>query len=557
MVLETVGIGLVVPTMAVLSEGNAATKYPLVAKAFTFFNAQTSEEMATVAMIVLAAIFTVKTAFMALLAWRQSRFAYSVQAALSDRLFIGYLRQPYTFHLQHNSGRLIQVIAGETSIFVQAALGSGLILMTEAFVVVGVSALLVVMEPVGALAIAAILGSAVFTFGWFTRHPVRRWGEQRALHDGSRLMHLQQGLGGAKEVKLMGREQEFAAQYQLHSAASARANARAAAMQALPRLWLELLAVLGLAAVVIIMLARGRALSAIVPLLALFGAAAFRLMPSVNRILAAVQNVRYSRTVVVSLYNEVRGIEAIPPAKRGDRLPFRDELKLEDVSFRYAGTRAPALRSVTLSIPRGSSTGIIGSSGAGKSTIVDIILGLLQPSSGKVLVDGIDIHSNVRGWQDRVGYVPQTIYLTDDTLRRNVAFGLPDADIDEDAIRRAIRAAQLDAFVDEQPEGLETVVGERGVRLSGGQRQRIGIARALYHDPDVLVLDEATSALDSATEKGIIESVRALQGEKTVIVIAHRLSTVAYCDRLYRVERGRLVDEGETQAVLQNVQTAS
>ena len=237
--------------------------------------------------------------------------------------------------------------------------------------------------------------------------------------------------------------------------------------------------------------------------------------------------------------------------------PFCAALGLNQVTYTYPGAAEPALKDISLTIKHGESVGFIGASGAGKSTLVDILLGLLTPNSGEVRVDGKNIQANLRNWQDQIGYVPQSIFLTDDTLRRNVAFGLPESQIDDTAITRAIQAAQLEEFVTSLPDGLETLVGERGIRLSGGQRQRIGIARALYHDPAVLVLDEATSALDIATEDGVMQAVTALQGSKTIIIVAHRLSTVTHCDRLYRLERGVVVAEGVSTEILSAKKTGS
>jgi ABC-type multidrug transport system fused ATPase/permease subunit len=251
----------------------------------------------------------------------------------------------------------------------------------------------------------------------------------------------------------------------------------------------------------------------------------------------------FSRAIIRSVRDDF-ALAAPDPLATVRRAPFTTGLELRGVTFRYPTAPRPSLEEVSLVVRRGEAVGFVGPSGAGKSTLVDVILGLFVPDSGTVLVDGEDVHANLRNWQDQVGYVPQAIYLTDDTLRRNVAFGLADRRIHEAAVRRAIRLAQLEEFVDSLPAGLDTVVGERGVRLSGGQRQRIGIARALYHDPSVLVLDEATSSLDTPTEHGVMQSVQALQGTKTVIIVAHRLSTVEYCDRLYRIEAGRLTEQG-------------
>jgi ABC-type multidrug transport system fused ATPase/permease subunit len=250
------------------------------------------------------------------------------------------------------------------------------------------------------------------------------------------------------------------------------------------------------------------------------------------------------------VHAQLKLLADLPRPQQGKPISFERTIELDNITFRYSSTERRAVKGVSLEIPKGATVGFIGSSGSGKSTLVDILLGLLSPESGAVKVDGVDIQKNLRSWQDKIGYVPQSIYLTDDTLRRNIAFGLPNEGIDEEAVQRAVRASQLDQFINELPEGLDTVVGERGVRLSGGQRQRIGIARALYHDPAVLVLDEATSALDVATESGVMAAIRNLRHEKTIIIVAHRLSTVEYCDRLYRFSDGRIVKEGSANEVL-------
>jgi len=287
----------------------------------------------------------------------------------------------------------------------------------------------------------------------------------------------------------------------------------------------------------------------------LFAAAAFRLIPSVNRILAAMQSLRFSRPVIDTLHEELKlgplNPDGLPAKGAGStRRAFQSEMRLSGISYSYQGAAGAALDDMSLVIRQGEFVGFIGPSGSGKSTLVDVILGLLTPDAGQVMVDGQNIQQDLRAWQDQIGYVPQTIFLTDDTLRRNVAFGLREIQIDELAVHRAIKDAQLEEFVAGLPDGLETIVGERGIRLSGGQRQRIGIARALYHDPAVLVLDEATSALDTETEKGVMQAVMALQHNKTILVVAHRLSTVAHCDRLYRLEHGSVADEGTPLEVL-------
>jgi ABC-type multidrug transport system fused ATPase/permease subunit len=315
-------------------------------------------------------------------------------------------------------------------------------------------------------------------------------------------------------------------------------------------MWCELLAVVALCLLTAVMLWQGKPLQSFVPSLGLFATAAFRLLPSVNRLAVSLQQIRWAKTLTDCLHDEL-ALPIVEPAEgRGAALPFRTAIELDHVSFCYPGCEKPAIADITLSIPHGSSVGIVGGSGAGKSTLVDVILGLLPPTEGRVSVDGENIHENVRAWQNLVGYVPQNIYLSDDTIRRNIAFGLDDEFVDDDAISRTLRAAQLESFIATLSLGLETPIGERGVRLSGGQRQRIGIARALYYDPVVLVLDEATSALDMDTEREVMNAVESLHGQKTIVIVAHRMSTVAHCDIVFRIENGRLVWSGTLSDVL-------
>lgn len=550
--LETLGIGLVIPALALITQGDMLDEYPVLAPWLKVLGHPSHQQMVIGGMLTLVAAFAIKAVFLGFLAWWQARFVFELRASLSQRLFAGYLRQPYCFHLQNNSALLIRntitQVADITNVIQKIT-----VLITEILVLLGISALLLIVEPLGALVVVSALGLAGWFFNRLTRSHVQRWGKALQYHDGLRIQHLQQGLGGAKDVKLLGRESDFLAQYWAHNIGSARIGLRQDALGALPRLWLELLAVTGLATLVLVMVWQGKPLDTLLPTLGLFAAAAFRLMPSSNRVIGAVQGIHYSLPVIDNMLNEFRLFEATKPPQSGRHLPFNNTLTLDRICFQYPSAESPALQGISLAIPHGSSVGFIGGSGAGKSTLVDIILGLLTPDSGTIEIDGVDMQSNLRGWQEQIGYVPQAIFLTDDTLRRNVAFGLPNEQIDEAAVLRAIQAAQLEQFTKDLPQGLDTLVGERGIRLSGGQRQRIGIARALYHDPSVLVLDEATSSLDSITESGVMDAVRALQGKKTLIIVAHRLSTVEHCDRLFRLEQGRVVEEGETTVVLRSV----
>ena len=548
MSLETLGAGLVFPAVAILTRSYSLSNDPTLHMVLRMFGNPSKHALVIAGMLGLVAVYLVKVLFLASLAWRENCFLSDVQVQLSQRLLTIYMRQPYAFHLKRNSAQLIRNVTREVNIFASHAIRACMVLFTEGLVLLGLCSLLLFVEPLSALIAVSVLGIAAFGFNRLTSGRVRRWGRARQIHDGLRLQHLQQGLGGVKDVKFLGREADFLEQYRLHNAQSARVERNLNTLQQLPRLWLELLAISGIAMLVLSMLAQGHALDALLPTLGLFAAATFRIMPSASRLFNAAQSLRYSLPVIDTLHAELELAPPEPISTRAPIAPFLASLELKNVTYTYPGADTAALKDASIVIRCGESVGFIGGSGAGKSTLVDILLGLLAPDGGEVLVDGDDIRSKLRSWQDQIGYVPQSIFLTDDTLIRNVAFGLPVAQIEVDAVWRAVRAAQLEEFVSSLPQGLDTVVGERGIRLSGGQRQRIGIARALYHDPAMLVLDEATSSLDSATEREVMQAVRALWGIKTIIIVAHRFSTVRHCDRFYRLAQGGIVQEGTPAA---------
>ncbi|MEE3202998.1 MAG: ABC transporter ATP-binding protein [Acidobacteriota bacterium] len=553
--LEMLGVGLVIPAVTLLLQADLSETYPPLAAMLEVLGQPTQVQLIAGGMLLLVCVYLVKALFLGFLAWYQNDFAFGVQRHISSELFATYLYQPYAFHLQRNSAQLIRNAVNEVHKLWFLILNPTLVVLGEGLVLIGVTCLLFIVEPVGALIVVLVLGCAAWGFHLYTRGRLLRLGIARQHHDGQRIQELQQGLGGVKEAKLLGRESGFLAKYEEHNAESARIEQFQATLQLLPRLWIELLAVTGLATLIITMLAQGQQAATIVPTLGLFAAAAFRLMPSAYRVLGAVQNLPYGMPVIKILREELKLTPELPinvEATFDSRVSnsFKNDIELVNVDYMYPSSSEPALTGLNISIRKGELIGFVGPSGSGKSTLVDIVLGLLTPTSGEVQVDKENIQADLRSWQDQIGYVPQSVYLTDDTLRNNVAFGIPPVRIDEGALNRAIQAAQLDTFVVSQPDGLDTVVGERGVRLSGGQLQRIGIARALYHDPSVLVLDEATSALDTLTEKGVMNSVEALQGSKTLLIVAHRLSTVKHCSRLYQLDRGRVIAEGTPARLL-------
>ena len=538
-VLETLSLGLVVPVVGLLTRPNYIQNFPRINELLGY---PTEHQFVIGMMFALVLVYIAKSFFLIWSAWVQRGYSASVTTRIGRQLFRSYLYQPYAFHLQRNSAVLIRN-SQNSGLVMTGIIDPILVISSDILVTGGLLVLLIKLEPIGSIATISIFGLTSWIFRKFTNSRIKTWGEIQNFHKRMLLQHLQQGFGGVKDVKILGTEEYFASQYGENLLKNSEVVRRFSIAQTLPRFGLEILTIIGLAVLVSTMVLLDSELPEILPVLGLFGAAAFRLLPAVNRLISNFQIINVSRPQVNEVFEDLDLPDQLNH-KNSDRSTLTSAISIVDISFSYAESLKNVVSGVSVKIGRGEAVGLIGSSGSGKSTLVDILLGLLEPNSGKVLVDGSDIHDDLRGWQDQIGYVPQSIFLTDDTLRRNVAFGLPKDKIDDDAVRSAIRSAQLEEFVASLPDGMETVVGERGVRLSGGQRQRIGIARALYNNPDVLVLDEATSSLDTETEHGVMQAVQALQGDKTVIIVAHRLSTVEYCDRLYRLENAQIVDEG-------------
>lgn len=548
--VELVSVGIIVPVFAIIGDIHFISKYPRVWKLLGDPNYSI---IVISTMVILFGIYLFKALFLSFSAFKQSKFIYSLSARISSKLFSIYLRQPYEFHLRQNSAQLIRNTTTDV-VMMSTALQALIVIITETTVLLGLFLLLIFVEPFGAVISLSVLIFSAGGFYLLTKTRITKWGKANHYHAGKRFQHLQQGFGASKDTLIFGRTEEFIQQFNFHNFKMALFNERQYTMSQLPKLFIESLAIMGLVIIVIAKILIDNDISSLLPILALFATAAFRLMPSVNRVLGSIQAVQYGLPSIETVYDEINKLtEFQQTSSLGMEIAFKKKLSFEKVSFKFASVPDLVLREVSLSIYIGESIGIIGGSGAGKSTFIDLLLGLLKPIAGDVLVDGVNIQNNLRSWQNQIGYVPQTIYLTDDSLKKNIAFGLSDEAINDEAITKAVYAAQLDGFIKSLPEGLDTEVGERGVRLSGGQRQRIGIARALYHDPKILVLDESTSALDNKTEAEVMESIKALQGEKTIIIVAHRLTTIKHCDRIFRFENGEVVDSGNTKDILSKV----
>jgi ABC-type multidrug transport system fused ATPase/permease subunit len=540
--VEAFGIGLVIPVMTTMSKASPGNSGSVLQPLFNFFDIQSVGTMVGVAVLSIVVAFMVKNAYQLFFSWYVSKFSNFSSQQLSSMLFRSFLRRPYTFHLQRNSSELLNTVQQEVGMtlgIVTSTTG----LLKEILLGGSVAVLMFITEPVAAASTLVILifGSILYTK--VTKPRIAYFGQQRQRIQAPLMRYLLQGFGGVKDIQVLGRSEDFASQYEKQNVVVQDAGLRYSLVRQIGPMWTELLAMSGLTVVVWVMVWQGRAPDRIIPLLGLFVIATWRFVPSINNVISLVNGLSYSKPAVESLYNEFEYIRKQNEIVKTQAV-FTDKIEMRNLTFSYANTLAPSLRDVSIVVRKGETVGFIGPSGAGKSTLVDVILGLLPPSSGELLVDGINMHEHNIEWQSTIGYVAQAIYLTDDTIRRNVAFGIAENEIDDVALERALKSAQLWEFVQGLPDKTHSIVGERGIRVSGGQRQRIGIARALYHEPQVLVLDEATSSLDIETETEVMSAIRALQGFKTILIVAHRLSTVQHCDRVYKIEDATIVGEG-------------
>lgn len=551
MLFEMVGVGLMVPAIGLMTRPDWHESSRVISALAAPFGDMSQGDFIMIGLAMLVVVYAVKSVYMSLMIGYQCRFVYRVQAELSTRLLARYMSQPWTFHLRRNSAELIRNAQGEVESFF-FVLMAVVNLITDAIVAAGLIVFLFAAEPSGSLAITLIFLAAGLAFGRILKHRTERWGALRQRHEVARLKVLQESIGAFRELLLLGRTTGFIERYGAETRALASVQTKHGIAQQLPRVLLELLGVSALAGVVWLLLRQGRSSAEALPAVAMFAAASARLLPAFTRIIASLQMIRWGRPIVRTLQAEI-ATPAVPERRQEVDMigPFRT-LSLENVSFTYPEAATPSVKDISLELKSGSTTGIVGPSGSGKSTLLDVILGLLPPSAGVVLVNGLDVSAGTRAWHRQIGYVPQTIYLSDDSLRSNIAFGVSAEDVDESSVLRAVKDAQLEDLVASLPSGLDTSVGERGVRLSGGQRQRIGIARALYLDPPVLVLDEATSALDADTERDIMTTIGLLHGTKTIVIVAHRLSTVEGCDEIIRIEAGRIVARGSPDLVLRS-----
>ena len=534
-VFETIGVAAIVPLIAVLTDENFLDKYQWVSFLYGYIGVESQYWIVFFTLLAVAILYLIKNIYLSYLIYLKIRYILNVRLKLSLKLFEGYLNKPYTFHMQKNTAQLIQAITRESDNYAANVLLPLLTLFGELFVIVGLIVLLTVMVSITTLLVLLVFLIVAFFVYKSTQHRMKRWGIVRQENEIKKLKEIQQGLNGISGFDRSGKA----------------ALQKGMVVRELPRLIFEIVALFCLLVVVFATIDSGNADQALTTL-ALFSVATIRLLPSFSKIISALHSLRYFSSAVYLLSKDLREVKDTVNTDKvinNSNFHFNDKIKVNSLDYSYPGSINKSLSKINIEIKSGQLVGIIGSSGAGKSTLVDLIIGLLPPADGSICVDGHNINENISGWQKHIGYVPQEIYLIDDTLKKNIAFGVPNEQIDESALWNAIKLAQLSTFIETQPDKLETVVGEHGVRMSGGQRQRVGIARALYNNPSIIVFDEATSALDSKTEASIMNAVTELKGKITIIMIAHRLTSLASCDVIFSLENGELVHEGSYESI--------
>ncbi len=550
--LETAGVGLILPFVSLIDNPDLIQENATLASIYAAVGSPEINVFLFWLTIGLAGFFVFKNLYMSMLSYVRNRYVFYRYPQIGTRLFEAYMHTPYSVHTQRNSAKLLRNLTGDQENLANRLFGSLLVLISEGFVILSILLFLLVVTPIISISVFLFFGISAGIFFLFVRGRLSRFSENRQKNSADMILQINQGLGGLKLTRILGREQFFVRKYEENALKYFNNHTWIMFLLDLPRYYIEGMALLILLIIVAVSIitSTGDNTASIIPVLSLFAAAAFRLLPSAFRCLASMNRIRSIDPILNTIYGDLTTLEPhVQDNKSQDErfvkpTAMEEHIVLNNISYTYPEADGPALDGVSIEVPKGASIGLVGSSGAGKTTLVDVVLGLLEVESGEILVDGKNIYDDLRSWQRRLGYIPQSIYLSDDSLRNNVAFGVDEDDIKEEQVQRAIKAAQLEEFVKTLPEGLDTVVGENGVRLSGGQRQRIGIARSLYHDPEILIMDEATAALDNRTETEVMKSFSDLSGRKTLIIIAHRLSTVENCDRLYFMKNGQVVDSG-------------
>lgn len=553
-VLETLGVSMILPVMSVVMEENAVQKHAYLQVICDLFHIayDDTRTLMILVMVGLIVIFAVKNVFLFFQQKVQLKFVYTNQFATSRRMMINFMERPYEYYLNADTSVIQRSITSDVNNMYGLIL-SLLQLVSEGIVFVCLIAVSLVSDVMMSITVALLLVVVLAIIKWVLKPIMRKAGEENQDYYSGLYKWIDQSVMGIKEIKIANKENYFINEYAKCGEGYVNAVQRYNLYNATPRLLIETVALAGMIFYMMIQLLSGVQVTAILPQLTLLALVAMRLIPCANRINNHLTSISYFEPFFMgvsdNLQEEIRdesidyNAASYQKKVKVQKLEIRHNIQLKDIVYKYPNTETLIFDRANMEIPIGKSVGIVGTSGAGKTTIVDILLGLLQIQSGEILADGVEVRKHYQSFLKDIGYIPQTIFMIDSTIRKNVAFGVADEDIDDAKVWRALQEAQLDEFVRGLPDGLDTSIGERGIRISGGQRQRIGIARALFEDPEVLVLDEATSALDNETEAAIMESINMLHGKKTLIIIAHRLQTIEKCDMVYRVEKGQVTIE--------------
>ena len=545
--MELLGVSVFLPFIQVLMEPERVQSEVSLRHVYEMFHFQSTDQFLIALGGMICIVYILKNSYLTIMQNAMLKFSYTTRMQLATKLLSTYMAEPYTFHLNRNISELQRSLQYDTGQFMQL-INASLQVLAEIAVVMCLGVYLFYTSPTISI---VILGLIVVCVGFFTllsRKYSRRIGKQNEAYNAQLYQWINQSLGGIKEVKVLNRESFFVDSYKDVYKKLIKGAKNNEMLATIPKYILETVCIVGMIIAVIVKLLWGRRdLTAFVVQMSAFAVASFRLLPSVGKINAYVNSIMYCRPALDLIYDDLKAIEDYVPEEQEevkDKVEtwhLKEKIELRNISYTYDNADKEVLINVELTIHKGETIALIGSSGAGKTTLADVFLGLLIPQKGHILVDGKNIYDHMDFWHHMLGYIPQSIYLSDDTIRNNVAFGIRNEDIDDAAVEEALKKAQLYDFVQTLDKGMNTFVGDRGVRLSGGQRQRIGIARALYYDPEILVLDEATSALDNETETAVMEAIESLKGLKTMVIIAHRLTTIRNADQIYEVTEGQAV----------------
>jgi len=533
MALEMLGIGLILPFLSILIEPIYSEKLMNYINNFGF-NLITQEDLIVFSIISILSVFFIKTIFLSYVVFQHTKFLIDLKTEVSNKLYKIYLSKPFVFHLNNNSSKLIRDL--NDSNFILVVTKSMLTLITEIILVIGIVSLMIFIEPMGTIISFLFIYLSGYLFYLIVQRKASKWGEDRKRHEGIKLQWLQQGFSSIKDIKIMNKLNYFIESFSKQNKLANDTQFKQDFTLSLPKLWLELFGVIGFTILLFLLMSFKKDVLEIIPVLGLFAAAAFRIMPSITKIMNSFQSINFGLPVAKTYIKEFLDFdEKIEESDNIKKIQFKNSIELINVSYTYPDTNIKILNNLNIKIPFGNSIGIFGDSGVGKSTLLSVFLQLLKPQSGKIILDGEDTTNFTRQWQNIMGYVPQNVYLNDDTLMKNIALGVNEDQIDMKKINEITKRVKLDKFINSLKDGLHTTVGEFGDRISGGQRQRIGIARALYNNPQILILDEYTNALDAETEKEIVKEVNSLKSNKTIITITHKSSSLKFCDSTYKL----------------------